>query len=295
MVERQPSKLHTRVRFPSPAPLLPLFPDYYSLEKRRISAAIFTHMKKWIVRLVIIFAVLFIVGLVAAFAFLNNIVKTGVEKVGPIITKTEVKLESANISPFSGSGQLKGMFVGNPEGYKTPSAAKVGDIKVAVDVKSLLSPVVVVDSISIQGAEVTLEVGLTGNNLSKLLDNVSSVAAADEGTKKPEEKPAEGGKKFKVKDIVITGTKVNGSVTAMGGQAVTFPIPEIHLTNIGTDSDGVSAAELTKKILSEITVASVKEFGKAGGAVGDQLKNLGKGTGSQVEKASKGLKKLFGK
>jgi hypothetical protein len=252
-------------------------------------------MKKWIVRLVIIFGILFIVGLIAAFLSLNTIVKTGVEKVGPIITQTDVKLGSANISPFSGSGELKGLVVANPTGYKTPSAIKVGGVKVAVEVKSVMSAVVVVDSLVVDGAEVTLEVGLSGNNLSKLLDNVSSVAASDEGTKKTEQKPAEGGKKFKVKDILIKGTKVNGSVTALGGQAIAFPIPDIHLTNIGTDENGVSAAELSKKILNEIVVAAVKEFGKSGGAVGDQLKGVGKGTGTQVEKASKGLKKLFGK
>ena len=252
-------------------------------------------MKKWIVRLVIIFALLFIVGLIAAFFCLNTIVKSGVEKVGPIVTQTDVKLDAANISVFSGSGELKGLMVGNPTGYKTPSAIQVGQMKVAVEVKSVFSPVVVVDSVVVDGAEVTIELGLTGNNLSKLLDNVSSVAAADEGAKTPAQKPTEGGKKFRVKDILIKGTKAHGSVTALNGKVVTFPVPDIHLTNIGTDDDGVSAAELTEKVLKEVAVATLKEFAKSGGSVGDHLKNLGKTTNGGLEKVTKGFKKLFGK
>ena len=57
--------------------------------------------------------------------FLNGIVKKGVETAGPMITKVDVKLDGANISIFSGSADLKGLFVGNPPGYTTDSAIKV--------------------------------------------------------------------------------------------------------------------------------------------------------------------------
>ncbi|MDB6029347.1 MAG: uncharacterized protein JWM68_5570 [Verrucomicrobiales bacterium] len=252
-------------------------------------------MKKWIIRLVIICFVLLIVGLVAVFFSMNSLVKRGVEKVGPMITQTSVKLDSANISPFSGSGQLHGLVVGNPSGYNTPSAIKVGDIKVAVEVKSVFSSVVVVDSFVMEAPEVTLEGGIGGNNLSKLLDNISSVAGADEGTTSTAQKPAEGGKKFRVKDILIKGTKVNASLTGMGGKTVTRTLPDIHLTNIGTDGDGVSSAELSKKVVREILASTIKDLSSSTGLLGKEVQGLGKGAATQVEKASKSLKGLFNK
>ena len=60
------------------------------------------------------------------------LVKKGVEKVGPQITKTEMKLDKVSISILSGSGALHGFTLGNPEGYKTPSAIKFGEASVGV-------------------------------------------------------------------------------------------------------------------------------------------------------------------
>jgi uncharacterized protein involved in outer membrane biogenesis len=254
-------------------------------------------MKKWIVRLAVAFVVLAIIGLIAIFLSINTIVTKGVNTIGPKVTQTDVRLENANISPFSGSGELHGLFVGNPSGFKTPSAVKVSDVKVAVNVKSLLSNVVVVDSVMIDSPEVTFEGDLVGvnNNLSKLLANVNAVAGTDSSEKKPEEKPVEGGKKFRVKDILIKSTKLNASLTVMGGKAVSLTLPDIHLTDIGNDSDGASAGELASKVISAIRAETIKALGSAVTGVGKQVESLGKEAGTQMEKTTKGLKSLFKK
>src|SRR5258708_37148288 len=163
-------------------------------------------MKKIIVRLFLIVAVLLIAALVAVFFSLNSIVKKGVETLGPQMTKVEVRLGSADISPLSGSGQLKKLFVGNPEGYKTPSAIQIGSVKVAVKVGSVLSDTIVVDEINIEGPEITLEGTLTGNNLSKILDNLNAVTGGEKT--KTETPPQNNGKKINGKDIHINRGKI---------------------------------------------------------------------------------------
>ena len=65
-------------------------------------------MKKIIVRSVLGLVVVLVVVLVAAVLFIGSIVKAGVEKVGPRVAKVPVKLDSAGISIFSGSGNKKG-------------------------------------------------------------------------------------------------------------------------------------------------------------------------------------------
>src|SRR5215813_4780921 len=105
-------------------------------------------MKKWIFRIAIILVLVMVAVVGLLFANLNSLVKGGVEKVGPQITKTELRLAKANISPLSGSGQLTGLLVGNPEGYKTESAIKVGDVKVVLKVSSVTSDTVQIESVS---------------------------------------------------------------------------------------------------------------------------------------------------
>src|SRR4051812_22431848 len=101
-------------------------------------------MKKWVLRIVIVVAVLVVVALALVFFNLNSIVKKGVETVGPQLTKVDVKLGAAKLSPLNGNGELSKLFVGNPEGYKTPSAIQVGNVKVAVKLRSVLSNTIVV-------------------------------------------------------------------------------------------------------------------------------------------------------
>ena len=101
-------------------------------------------MKKWILRAVAAVGVLVVLVLVFVFINLNSVVKKGVETVGPKLTKVDVRLGSANLSPMSGNGELSKLFVGNPEGYKTASAIEVGNVKVGVKLSSALSDTVVI-------------------------------------------------------------------------------------------------------------------------------------------------------
>ena len=125
---------------------------------------------KWVKRLLIIVLVLIVLVLAGAFLFLDSIVKRGVEKVGPAITKTDVKLGSAHISPFSGSGELKKFVVGNPEGYKSPSAISVGVAGVSIEPGSIMGDKVVIRYVRVETPEINFEGSPLGeNNLSKLL------------------------------------------------------------------------------------------------------------------------------
>ncbi len=127
-------------------------------------------MKKWVLRIILVLVLLVVAGLAAVFFNLNSIVKRGVETVGPQMTKVDVKLGSAALSPMNGNGELNKLFVGNPEGYKTPSAIEVGNLKVAVKLRSVFSDTIVVDEVNIQAPVITFEGGLGGNNLMTIFE-----------------------------------------------------------------------------------------------------------------------------
>lgn len=251
-------------------------------------------MKKWILRGLIAVVALVILALVLVFINLNSVVKKGVETVGPKLTKVDVRLEAAKLSPLNGNGELSGLFVGNPEGYKTPSAIKVGNVKVAVKLSSALSDTIEIDEVNIQAPEITFEGGLGGNNLSQILKNLEG--SPDDVKPTPEGKPAsEGGKKFFVKDVVVNGGKIHVSITGMGGKAVTVPLPPIHLTNIGSENNGVTAAQLCKEVLQPIIASAVKAGTEALTNLGSEVKDLGKGAAEKAGKTVEGLKGLFKK
>src|SRR5947207_12772222 len=170
-------------------------------------------MKKLIIRVVVVLLVLLVVAVGASIYFLGSIVKKGVETVGPQITKTEIKLDSATLSLLSGSGKLKGLLVGNPEGFKTESAIKVGAVSVGCGHGSVFSEKVHVTQVNVQAPEITFEGGLKGNNLSKLLDNVQT-AGGGSGTTKTVSPDKSSSKKLQVDDFVISGGKINVSINA---------------------------------------------------------------------------------
>jgi len=260
-------------------------------------------MKKIIVRVGIGIVVLVVVALLVVFFSLNSIVKKGVETVGPSMTKVDVKLSAAEISPFSGSGRLVKLFVGNPEGYKTPSAIEIGDIKVGVKLGSLTSDTIVVNEVSVKDAVITLEGSLTGNNLTKILDNINGSATS---TPKPKGEPAQPGtskssKKFIVKDLLIDGAKVNLnlSVAVLGNQSMTVPVPTIHLQNLGEAEGGITAEQLVqaimKPLMSSVMTAATEQVSNMAGKLGDLGKNLGKDGGKTLDSAKQGISDLFKK
>jgi len=252
---------------------------------------------KTLFKVVAVLIILLIIVVAGSLYFLGTIVKTGVEKAGPKVTKTDVKLSSAKLSVFSGSGELKNFAIANPEGYKTPEAIKVGTVSVNLQPKSVMSDKVVVHSVKVLAPEVTFEGNLGGNNLSKLLDNIKGTSDKDKQATTKEEKSSQ--KKFQVDDFLITGTKVHLATSLLGDRSATLSIPEIHLTNLGQGSDGITAAQLAEKVFGELvqsTLAAVtQQVGNLGKGATDMLKGATTNAVPSLDKVTKGVGDLFKK
>lgn len=255
-------------------------------------------MKKIILGIAIAVIVLLIVGLVVLGLSLDGIVKRGVETVGPKLTQTSVTLDKVSLSLLSGGGQIGGLVVGNPGGFTTPHAISVGKATLVVQPASLMADKIVIRTVRVEAPEITLETGLNGTNLKKIIDNLSA-ATASAGTKPAAPAEAGGpGKKLEVDDFLIAGAKLNFSVTGLGAQAVT--LPEIHLVNLGQGPEGITSAELTKIVITAIEKAAVKAVsensdtivkgatGLVKGLTGNTntaaIENLGKGLGDMLKK-----------
>lgn len=262
-------------------------------------------MKKKLIWLGGVLVLLLLIAFVFGFVFLGSIVKAGVEQVGPRVTKVPVKLDGASMSVFSGTGKLMGFELGNPEGFKTANAMKVGTVGMSIVPGSVLSDKVVVRYIRVEAPEITYETSMKGNNLSAILANVQALAGTNQTTAPAD--PAGKKKALQVDEFVISGGKINVSATMMGGQSATLPLPEIRLVNLGQGSEGITPAELTRVALNAVLEGTLKAVAQGGAAfaregIGSVTKlgtNSVKGVGEQgakaLEKVGSGVGDLFKK
>ena len=184
---------------------------------------------------VVLAVVLLLVGGAVALFYLGPIVKAGVEKVGPQITKVPVKLDGARLSILNGNGELKGFVLGNPDGFKTPDAVKVGTVAISLVPKTVMDRKVVVRSVRIEAPEITYEAGLGGSNIGKVLENIQAVASQEKAANTNASSKA-----LQVDELIITGGKINVSATMLGGAAATLPLPEIRLASLGQGPEGLT-------------------------------------------------------
>jgi len=251
-------------------------------------------------RLVWTVIILVVLAALALHFFLDGWIKNGVETFAPKLAGVDIKLDSVNLYLLTGSGTVKGLVVANPEGFKTPSAIQVGSSSIALKPASLMSDKIVVNSIKLLGPQITFETDLHKNNLSKLLDNIQAATGGGQEGKTEQPSSSKPSKKMQVDDFLIQGGKVHVSVSTMGGASGSVNLPEVHLTNLGTGPDGITPAELTKRVLQAIEKSAAQA---ASGVVADLAKGgiyIGKDPGNvagsnNVDKVTKGIGDLLKK
>jgi hypothetical protein len=227
-----------------------------------------------------------LLAVVAVGFFLNSAIKKGVETFGPKVTQVDVKLDSVKLSLLSGSGRIEGFVLGNPAGYSTSNAISVGSASLQVRPGSLFSDKIVIKSINVAAPVITFEGSLAGNNLNQILANIKSGTGETGGTNaaaKEPSKESKAGRKVEVDEFIITGAKVNVNFKGlMGNKVMTLVLPDIHLTDLGTNADGITGGELTRRVLTvveqEVLNAASKgllDLGKTSGDLGKELSKSG--------------------
>lgn len=255
-------------------------------------------MKKFIVRLLIAVVVLILLAALSVHLFLDKAIQREAQSTGQKLTKVEVGLNFVHISLLSGSGKIKGLSVANPQGFSSNKAIEVGTASLALKPSSVFSSKVLVQSINVEGPEISFEISLQGNNLKQILANVESSSGTEKEPKEPAAKSEGTSKKLEVDEFIVSGGKIHLSAnTPLGAKSGTVPLPEIHLKDLGKDGDGITPAELTKQVLQAVLSKAIEAGLAAVGdlkSVGDITKGLGGSTGT-VDKVTRGLGDLLKK
>lgn len=208
---------------------------------------------KLVKKLLIGVAVLVVLLVVAGFAalyYINDLVKLGVEKGGTVALGTKTTLNSADIGVFSGKAALNGLAVANPQGFKAPEFMNLGRGAVEVSLGSLRQDVVEIPRFELDTIRVALERKDGKTNYKVILDNLAKLPSGS-SPKGGSDTP---GKKFIVKDLTINDVKVTVDLLdgALPVGALVVPIDQIHLTDIGSASNGLPMADIAGVIVRAI-------------------------------------------
>lgn len=272
-------------------------------------------MKKVLIGLVVIIVIVAGV-LFYVWQNLGSLIKTAVEKAGSDVTQVKVSLKDVDTSDLTHGGiALRGLVIGNPPGFKTASAMKLGEISVKVDPATVTSNTIVVKEVVIGSPEITYEFGANGSNIGTIQKNVEKVAGGGKGGGTSASESGGSKKKVVIDNLYIRNGKVNVSADFLQGKTAGANLPTIHLTNIGKGSGGATPSQVAEKVIAAISKSATSAVGKLdisgikdalskelGSKMGDMQKTLQQGTGGASDMlkkgtsgAEEGIKKLFGK
>lgn len=191
----------------------------------------------------VVFLLLFVGG--GLFFYLDTIVKSGIEVVGSRVLGTTVTVDSVLVSPFSGQGRISGLRVENPEGFDSQYAFELDSVLVSINVNSVFTDVVEIESVTIMQPTITYETKITTDNIRTLLNNLSDSGAASSDSAGAEDSS----RQIIIREFRMVDSQLN-LVSAIVSAPVT--LADIEVLNIGAEGSSTSAANAVRVILQEL-------------------------------------------
>lgn len=208
-----------------------------------------------VLKTVLVLAGLVVFLLVTHPLWIGPVAKGVAESKVPELTGTPFTLKGLHADLYAGALRLENATLFNPAGFDEPRAFELDRFSVDVDMASVLSDVVVVRDVTVDGLFVAF-IGRDGTNNFEMI--AAHAARAGEGgekaAKKAEKAPTradgtaaedpggEAGKKVVIDRLTLR----NLTVRWMG---VTIPVPTIVVRGIGRESGGVTWSVAGEEIL----------------------------------------------
>jgi uncharacterized protein involved in outer membrane biogenesis len=198
---------------------------------------------------------LIVIAAVVVLGQLGRLIEHGVETAGPRITGTDVSLGSARVSIFDGKGSLHSLHIDNPKGFDSKRAFDLGEIGIAVDVKSVTSSVIHIRSIVIDAPELVAEFDAAGrSNLNTILEHARATSRGKAAPEKGEAPPEE--TKLIIDEFRFTGAQVQVLAPSFELDKV-LKLQPVVLRGLG-GQNGASAADIAAQAMRPIVEAAMR-------------------------------------
>ena len=212
----------------------------------------------------------------------DALVKDAIASQGSAMTQARVSVGAVELRAGDGTGFVRELSIGNPAGFKTPHAIKVGEIEVSIDLASLTRDVVLIRRIVIKAPDIIYEKGESMTNFDAIQKNIAAYVGAAQ--KKGD--GGGGGKKLIIEEFTVRDARVQASAAFMLGKTASLTLPDITLRKLGQARGGMAPGEMGQEIAQALRhrLASAISFD-----------GLAKSATQTLEGVGNAVKGLFGK
>ena len=186
---------------------------------------------------------------------LDSIVKRAITSIGSELTGVSVEVETVDLALAEGRGEIEGLVIGNPRGYRGPHAFSLGSIVLALDRTEETADVVVIRELTIDAPDVVFDRGEDGSNIETIQQNVDAYAQAHFGGRDPAADAKEGADsptRFIIESLQIR----NGKIQLTGRDRV-IDLPAVSRRDLGRSEGGMTGGEIAGVVLKEMTRETV--------------------------------------
>jgi hypothetical protein len=190
-------------------------------------------------------------GAVWLYMSLDHVAKRAIEHFGTDALGVEVTVDRVKLSPVDGRGEILGLRIANPKGFRRPSVATAARIEIELDPTTLASDVIVIRRLEVTAPAIVYETANSGANLDALKRTAARNAKESATPAATGEKPKE--RKLIVDRLAIRGAGLTYAPTVVSGSAdIKLGLPDIVLTKVGRKKGGVTPDELTSLIVDAV-------------------------------------------
>ena len=203
-------------------------------------------------RPLILIAILAVVAIAVGVALrygareLDSVVASTIERYGSALTGTDVTVKGVDLALTAGRADLAGLTVGNPRGYETDYAVRIGSASVALDIGSLAGEVPVIDELILDGALINAEQREAASNLTDIQKHATA-SSGEPPAGEPERIVVE---RFRVRNASVLVTSEHLS------NPEELPLRDIVVENIGSATGGATYSEAAEAMLMPVLAAA---------------------------------------
>lgn len=180
---------------------------------------------------------------------LDRRVAEAVETYGAAATGTSVDVGGVDVSLTEGSGRLRRLTIGNPEGFSSDYALRIEGIDLEVDLSSLAGEVPVIREIVVDDAHLNAEQRGRSTNLTDIQRYMSDSGGAAE--------PAAGAEEGRI--IIDRFRLTNARVTVaseLSDDSEVLELDDVVVEDVGRAAGGATYSEATEAVLGPILAAA---------------------------------------
>jgi citrate lyase gamma subunit len=246
-------------------------------------------VKKILIGLGVVLALLAVAVLVL-FLNLNAVIEKGIETAGPDMLKAPVEVADVDVSLFSGRGIIRGLTVGNPEGYAGDHAFRLGSVEVELDPRSVTSDIIQIRRVRVVAPEIAYVGNLKDSNLQQLQRNAEAFAAATPAD--PAAGDAAAGPSLAIDSLEIENAQVGVVLSFLGNEPMSVTLPSLVMKDLGKDGQ-TGVADVLRQVLGQLGRSIVPLIRDKAGDLGTPLRARAQDLRDRAEEGVDKLKSLF--